>query len=195
MATGRPREFDRDAALLSAMDVFWRQGFEGTQVEDLLGAMGIGRGSMYAAFGDKRSLYLEALEAFTDRITRWYRQRLLDGGGSALERLRGVIRAWPDFVERGCGKGCFLSNSLIERAAVDEDVARIVTRTLRAEELLIRGVLSEAQGMGELAAERDVGMLAKAIVNARLGVTLQARLGAPREGAEAAASAMLEILR
>ena len=52
--------------------------------------MGIGRGSMYAAFGDKRGLFLEALEAFVGQISAWYREKVLSGPGTALENLRGV---------------------------------------------------------------------------------------------------------
>ena len=60
----RPREFDRDAALDRAMQVFWAKGFAATSTEDLVAAMGIGRQSLYNAFGDKRRLYLESLEAY-----------------------------------------------------------------------------------------------------------------------------------
>lgn len=191
---GRPREFDRSAALKSAMEVFWRQGFEATQVEDLVEAMGIGRGSMYAAFGDKRSLYLEALEAFVAGIAGWYRDKVLAPGSDPLDNLRGMIARWPEVACSAEKKGCFLTNSLIERGASDPDVAAIARRTLRGEEMLYRGVLGEAQERGRLGKDKDVGMIARAIVNARLGVTLQARLGGAAEGAQAAAAATLALL-
>ncbi|WP_155737462.1 TetR/AcrR family transcriptional regulator, partial [Agrobacterium tumefaciens] len=60
----RPREFDRDAALEKALRVFWSKGFAATSTDDLREAMGIGRQSLYGAFGDKRKLYLEALDAY-----------------------------------------------------------------------------------------------------------------------------------
>src|SRR2546428_12924146 len=61
---GRPREFDRDAALEQAIDVFWRHGYEATSVSDLTAAMGINPPSLYAAFGDKEKLFLEAVERY-----------------------------------------------------------------------------------------------------------------------------------
>ena len=61
---GRPRSFDRDAALERAMEVFWRQGYEATSINDLTAAMGINPPSLYAAFGDKERLFLEAVERY-----------------------------------------------------------------------------------------------------------------------------------
>src|SRR5689334_20346799 len=61
---GRPRSFDREAALGKAMDVFWAKGYEGTSISDLTNAMGINPPSLYAAFGDKEHLFLEAIERY-----------------------------------------------------------------------------------------------------------------------------------
>ncbi|MEZ6235366.1 MAG: TetR/AcrR family transcriptional regulator [Phycisphaerales bacterium] len=190
---GRPREFDRAEALQRALEVFWTRGYEATQVEELVEAMGIGRGSMYAAFGDKRGLFLEALEAFVGQISAWYREKVLSGPGTALENLRGVVRRWPEVAASG-GRGCFLTNSLIERAGHDPEVAAIADRTIRAEEMLYRGVLSEAQERGELGRNRDIGMIARALVNARLGITLQAKLQGSAERVRAVADVALEML-
>src|SRR4051812_42357533 len=63
-ARGRPRSFDRDAALQRAMEVFWRHGYEATSLADLTAAMGINPPSLYAAFGDKKRLFLEAIERY-----------------------------------------------------------------------------------------------------------------------------------
>ena len=60
----RPREFDREMALQRATDVFWAKGYASTSTEDLVAAMGIGRQSLYNAFGDKRSLYVDALDGY-----------------------------------------------------------------------------------------------------------------------------------
>src|SRR5712692_5869572 len=64
MPRGRPREFDREAALERAIDVFWRHGYEATSVSDLTAAMGVNPPSLYAAFGDKEKLFLEAVERY-----------------------------------------------------------------------------------------------------------------------------------
>lgn len=64
VATGRPRAFDIDAALDAALEVFWRQGFEGTSITDLTDAMGINRPALYYAFGDKKALFFRAPERY-----------------------------------------------------------------------------------------------------------------------------------
>jgi AcrR family transcriptional regulator len=73
---GRPRSFDRDKALERAMQVFWRQGYEATSVSDLTRAMGINPPSLYAAFGDKERLYLDALERYQRSrlaaVAKWF---------------------------------------------------------------------------------------------------------------------------
>jgi len=69
MKTGRPTEFDRNTALERAMVLFWRQGYEATSLSDLLGEMGIGRQSLYNAFGDKQALFIEAARHYGDKYT------------------------------------------------------------------------------------------------------------------------------
>src|SRR5260370_8176843 len=75
----RPREFDRDAALKRAMTVFWAKGYAGTSTDDLLEAMSIGRQSMYGAFGDKPTLYVEALERYQQDSIMAHFDRLRSG--------------------------------------------------------------------------------------------------------------------
>ncbi|TMH32531.1 MAG: TetR/AcrR family transcriptional regulator [Betaproteobacteria bacterium] len=96
---GRPRGFDREAALERAMEVFWRQGYEGTSITDLTRAMRINPPSLYAAFGDKERLYLEALERY-QQGRRDELGPLLDQAPTArqaIERLlhEAAMRAWP----------------------------------------------------------------------------------------------------
>src|ERR1700761_2243502 len=86
----RPREFDRDVALDRAIGVFWANGFAATSTEDLTAAMGIGRQSLYNAFGDKRRLYLEALGAYQARSVGGHLARL-NGPVSPLEGVRDLL--------------------------------------------------------------------------------------------------------
>lgn len=177
------------------MEMFWKQGYEATQVDDLLGVMGIGRGSMYAAFGDKRSLYLEALDRFIDRVSAMVRSKLLDGPKKPIENLRAFVRSWPGIAESGKGLGCFVSNALIETSPSDPEVAARVTRVLRNEELLIRGVLSEAQESGDWPRDRDAATVARAIVALRLSMTMMARLGSLDPSVKSTTEAALLLLK
>src|SRR5436309_14908630 len=96
---GRPREFDREAALEQAIDVFWRHGYEATSISDLTSAMGINPPSLYAAFGDKETLFMEAVERYqqarlaevtrafdAERTARGAVERLLKEAAAALAR-------------------------------------------------------------------------------------------------------------
>ena len=86
---GRPRSFDRDAALQAAMRVFWREGYQGASIADLTGAMGIAPPSLYAAFGDKRALYLEALALYGETMGTALWAVLADGD---CDELRSQLR-------------------------------------------------------------------------------------------------------
>ena len=84
---GRPRAFDRDAALTQAMHLFWRKGFAATSISDLTAAMGIGSPSLYAAFGSKEGLYTEALRHYLGSVDAGTRGRVLGLRGAVLARL------------------------------------------------------------------------------------------------------------
>src|SRR5438309_11392407 len=92
MPRGRPREFDREAALERAMQVFWRHGYEATSVSDLTRAMGINPPSLYAAFGDKEQLYLSAIERY-EQGRREVVAQLLDEAPSARQAIERLLAA------------------------------------------------------------------------------------------------------
>ena len=93
-ALGRPREFDEEEALTKILDVFWAHGFSGTSMRDLVDATGLKKGSLYAAFGDKHTIYMKAL-ALYDKTAIDTAVRLLTGPGSAQKRS-GCVPSVPD---------------------------------------------------------------------------------------------------
>src|SRR3989442_342282 len=88
---GRPREFDREAALERAIDVFWRHGYEAASVSDLTAAMGINPPSLYAAFGDKEKLFLEAVERYQQQ-RRESVTKVFDEAPTAKEAVHRVLQ-------------------------------------------------------------------------------------------------------
>lgn len=175
---GRPREFDRDAALEAAMGLFWRQGFEATSVDDLLEEMGIQRGSLYAAFGDKRSLYLEALRAYVERGRAFFRGKL--EGGPPLSKLRAFVRHWGVMAEAGDGNGCLLINALNERGAEDPDVREICGLSTQMAEDALYEKLVAARDAGELTNTESPRALARFLVLTFHGFILLSKQRAPR---------------
>ncbi len=138
--TGRPREFDAEAALAEIMDVFWAKGFEGTSLADLVAATGLKKGSLYAAFGDKRAMYLEAL-ALYDRTAVDGAVETLTGGGAPDKRIAAFLQFAIDAVAIGRDRrGCFLCNASVDQAVLDRRSARAVKRSLGR----LVGALAEA---------------------------------------------------
>ena len=140
---GRPREFDVEAALTKIMDVFWAKGFEGATLNDLVNATGLKKGSLYAAFGDKRAMYLKAL-ALYDRTAIEEVVRLLAGSGTPEKRIGQFLQSAIDAVAvRKDRRGCFLCNASADQAMVDPETERAVKASLRRLGRALEEVLSQ----------------------------------------------------
>lgn len=128
---GRPRTFDYDQALLKAMAVFWEKGYDGASMRDLTGAMGITGPSLYAAFGDKRDLYLKTIDHYraSDACTPLV---VLEGEEDIETALRGfLVAVITSATEHDSGaKGCFISSSVVASVGQVEGVAARVEETI-----------------------------------------------------------------
>lgn len=132
-AMARPRAFDETEVLRSLEDVFWRQGYEATSYDDLMRASGLGKGSLYAAYGDKRALYLKALEGYIAHEIGPLGVILTDDRLSGPARLRALFDEVIRAVEvAGDRRGCFLCNAAVDQAAHDPDVGKMVGEALAA---------------------------------------------------------------
>ncbi|SFB61808.1 transcriptional regulator, TetR family [Rhizobium sp. NFR07] len=172
----RPREFDRDAALERAMQVFWAKGFASTSTDDLREAMGIGRQSLYGAFGDKRTLYLEAFDAYLRRIGSAHLSRL--SYGSPVEGIENLLAGLAPEDDRERELGCMGVGSVSEFGTTDPDLN---LRRKVLGELLIRHVarrIVEGQERGELASKLDPDETAAFVLMAMTGLQIAARGGA-----------------
>lgn len=185
---GRPRAFDRDAALEEAVRLFWRKGFEATSIADLTAAMGIGAPSLYAAFGSKESLYAEALRCYERRYgaAAWGR---FDAARTARSAVEGLLRdsaAALTSSRSGASKGCMLVMSSIDRSEHPAlcDAVR-ASRHAALERLEARFRL--AVEAGELRRGTDLRALARYIQTVQSGMSILARDGASRGELEAVA--------
>lgn len=171
----RVREFDADDAVRRAMDLFWERGYEATSLRDLTEALGIGSGSLYAAFGNKDGLFQAALARYRQEQS----QPMLDTLASetdvraALRRvLAGVVAlAVSDRLRRGC----LVVNSATERIPHDADTATAVREILAAIQGAIEGALSRAQQRGDLDPEKDPAALAGFFVTFMNGLRVAAK--------------------
>lgn len=177
----RPREFDRDAALDKALRVFWAKGFAATSTDDLREAMGIGRQSLYGAFGDKRTLYLEALDTYQRRTNSGHVRRLTQPA-SPIEGIEALLAGLvaDDDAERALG--CMGVGSVGEFGVTDE---ALNTRRQKVGSLLhqrIRERVEEGQKLGELDQSLDVDQTATFIQMTMTGMQLAARAGSSLDG-------------
>jgi AcrR family transcriptional regulator len=184
---GRPRAFDRDAALDRAMRLFWRKGFSATSISDLTDAMGIGSPSLYAAFGSKQELYAEALQRFGKEAAPLIWQPL-DEAGSAREAIEGLLLAaaaeFPATSNKPAGCMVTLSAAGAEGCA---ELGDLVTRG-RAEGMRrLEARLAQAVRDGELPPDTEVTATARFFQAVLQGMALQARDGAGRTELESVA--------
>jgi TetR/AcrR family transcriptional repressor of nem operon len=191
----RTKEFEPEAALQNAMELFWRKGYEATSMRDLLDGMGIGRGSFYDTFGDKHSLFLAALDRFETTRTAWIIEAL-EGPGSLLESIRYVFERTVDgLVGFEPRRGCLLANSAVELAPHDPEVARRISRYVQRTEDAFEQALERARTAGDISQDKDPRALARFLVNNLHGLRIMARAGADRETLEDTVRIVLGALR
>ncbi|WP_225727936.1 MULTISPECIES: TetR/AcrR family transcriptional regulator [unclassified Nocardia] len=166
---GRVKEFDQDTALRAAMELFWRQGYEATSMQDLVSHLGLGRGSIYLAFGGKRDLFLAAVERYVDDSRAGLLDRL-SAPGSSLDAVRDLVRWYAEMsLTDDQHKGCLMTNTAVELPG-DEGAGRIVTSGLEIMETAITATLMRARSEGELPADRDPVALARFLVTLLQGM-------------------------
>ncbi|MDF2706269.1 MAG: TetR family transcriptional regulator [Nonomuraea muscovyensis] len=178
---GRPREFDEQAVLDAAMDVFWAKGYEATTTEDLCNGTGLGRGSLYNAFGSKHRLYQESIRRYA--ATKASAQlAMLAEDRPIRERLRalmlGVIDA--DMADPG-RRGCLALNAATEAAGRSEEVTALVRRQFADLEQAICDLVAIGQSTGELPTGRPARQVARTFQSAYYGLRTLAKVTDDRD--------------
>jgi AcrR family transcriptional regulator len=176
---GRPRAYDPEKALESAAELFWTNGFAETSLDDLSDAMGMGRPSIYNAFGDKEALFLSALQHFRD-TTAGAPLRAFADADSIREALDSFFREIVEYMTADESHlGCLLGS--IASATTLPDVRSFLESNLATTEERIAGRLAAAIRSGELAPDYSAEQGARRAVNAMLSLGARARLGRSRE--------------
>jgi AcrR family transcriptional regulator len=175
---GRPRAFDRDEALEAAMVLFWRKGFEATSMTDLCGAMGVRSPSLYAAFGSKEALYLEAIQHYVEIFGPPVWDKLAEGA-TARAGVENLLLAATESLPEShvTPAGCMATLAAVS----DEWPAGIaeVVRKIRVEMLgMLRSRLETGVASGELPTTTDIEALSRFYLSVYQGMAVQARDGA-----------------
>jgi TetR/AcrR family transcriptional repressor of nem operon len=173
---GRPKGFREDEVLERAMDLFWRRGYKGAAISDLLDHMGISRQSLYDTFGNKRALFIRVLDHYkTTRLSEAL--ALLERDRPHLENVKAVVRFFETLGEDPECRGCLVANSLIELGpGEDEEISSLLRTTLEALQGAIEASLRSAQTTGELGPRKSPGQIARALTNSLVGMAVTGRL-------------------
>jgi TetR/AcrR family transcriptional repressor of nem operon len=190
----RPREFDANAALERAMDVFWSKGYEATSLDDLCEATGLSRSSLYATFGNKRDLLLQTVDRYVERRTPSI-EAALARPPNIYQAIAALLREFIDQIVSGAGRrGCFLGNCAAELPRSDRTALARVRKGLARTEATFRKALARAATRGELPVGVDVDALARFLTASFQGLRLVGKVNPDRAVLEDIATTILRCL-
>ncbi len=144
------KNFDANEALTKAMHAFWSRGYEATSISDLVESMGINRGSLYATFGDKRSLFIQSLRQYSAVHLHDWVAALTEAHGPREAIIAAFERAVTTAVEDGSRDGCLVINTALELSPHDEEVSEFVDNCLVEMETFFRDRIEQGQAAGEI---------------------------------------------
>ena len=166
---GRPYEFDKEETLSKAMEIFWEKGYKATSIQDLVDHMGIKRGSIYNTFGDKHSLFIASLEFYAEQFT-YKRIAVLEEEGSPLENIRRFFENMVNIPMDRKTRGCLISNTVVELAPHDDEVAACVRIMLERIQTAFLNCLNRAVEAGELPKDTDTKVLSRFLATSNHGL-------------------------
>jgi TetR/AcrR family transcriptional repressor of nem operon len=190
----RPREFNADAALNRALDVFWSKGYEATSVDDLCATTGLSRSSLYSTFGSKRDLLLRSVDRYVERRTPDL-AAILAQPMPVREAFATLARQFIEQIVSGPGRrGCFLGNCAAELPRGDRAALARVRQGLAQTEATFRAALMRAVACGELPSDVDIRALARFLTAGFQGLRLIGKVNPGRAALEDVARTMLQCL-
>ncbi len=192
---GRPRAYDPDAALAQAMSAFWRFGYSATSLDQLSDATDMNRPSLYAAFGDKRALYLQTLDRYTERSK--------EGIATALDPQLSLAEGLQRFYDLALAaylppgdpaRGCYLIGTAVTEALGDEDVRTRLASALREFERMLEARIRKAREDGEIDSTADPQVLAMIASAVLYTLAIRSRAGESRAILRSVIATAIELI-
>ena len=192
---GRPRAYDADTALAQAMSAFWQFGYSATSLDQLSDATDMNRPSLYAAFGDKRALYLQTLQSYTERSK--------DGIAKALDPQLSLAEGLQRFYDSAIAsylpsgdpaRGCYLIGTAVTEALGDEEVRKRLASALNEFEETVAARIKQARDDGEIDATADPQALAMITVAVLYTMAIRARAGESRAVLKSVAATAINLI-
>ena len=194
MSVGRPLEFDPDAAVDAAVQVFWRKGYEATSMADLLLAMEISKSSLYQAFGSKKKLFERSLTRYADSLTARMR-KALDEASSGRRFIEDLFQSVAATAKTPDGaRGCLVANSASELGQHDPVLAVPVADGLRRFTRLFTEAVRRAQAEGDVDPRADARAVGTYLVGSMNGLRTMIKAGADRRTAREMVALTLKAL-
>lgn len=179
--SGRPREFKDLSVIDAAMDVFWIKGYEACSTEELCQHTGLGRGSLYNAFGSKHNLYKQALLRYFD-IGSHAQMAILERSGPVKDRLRELMVSLIDTdLNDPDRKGCLAINAAMEHGGKDAEISRAVGLHFASLEQALCRVIEHGQHSGEITSRRPAIELARFFRSSYYGLRVLSKVEQDRE--------------
>ncbi len=175
---GRPRSFDEREALDKAIQVFWSKSYDGVTIDDLVVGMGVGRPSLYAVFGDKRTIFVRALKAYAEAKGARAAKALFSPP-TLREALASFLRhAVESATEEGSAQGCLMV--CIAPLVDDAEVRQFLKDAVAAGAALVERRFRDGITAGEIPPDFPVAARAILVGDLARGLTMRAQMGAPR---------------
>ena len=189
----RSKEFNEEEALDKAMEIFWKQGYEKTSIQDLVDQMGIHRRSLYDTFGDKHSLFVQTLERYESLVAAQIRKQITEEM-STVEAIRKIFEL-AVYSDNTNPKGCLMVNTAVELSLLDNDVSQRIKSAFKQTENLIADLLIRGQARGEVARSFDISELSRYIHNALIGVRVLVKITEDPKDFDSTIDMTLSILK
>lgn len=191
----RQKEFDPDVVLDKAMELFWRNGYEATSVQDLVDHLGVNRFSLYDTFGDKHALFMAACHRFELRMAE-RRINDLENADSGLQGIREFLgKIVGSDGDEESPRGCLMTNSVVERAVHDEEIRQWGQSFMRRLEDAFCKAITKARQAGEILATTNPRDVARYLTCLTQGINVISKASSDREGARRVIRTALSQLR
>jgi TetR/AcrR family transcriptional repressor of nem operon len=191
----RPKAFNEEEAIDRAVDVFWAKGYEATSMQDLINAMGIQRGSLYATFGSKQQLFLKSLKRYGVVVVNKLLE-ILESKPSAIESIELFFSQLVEhLLTAGELRSCLVTNSAIERGLRDEETKQQVLHLLNVLEKGFYDTLLRANKNGEFSTEFDLKKVANYLTSSMQGLIVIGKVCSERSVLEGINQVTLSVLK
>lgn len=190
----RNKEFDEKVVLKKAMELFWKQGYEKTSMQDLVTHMGIHRRSIYDTFGDKHSLFLASLNYYEEFVAEEL-TKIISNSSTVKESIIKIFECVIHLAElENYPAGCFTVNTAVELSLLDKDIQRLTTKMFNNTEELFNRLLKEGQEKGECKSDLNTQVTAKFLHNNLIGIRVLVKTNYTKKELESIIDLIMKVL-